>query len=136
MRDERGTATLWVLGLCVAVLFLGGLGLDLWRGIAVRRELSAMADATATAAANGLDERRLRSGEVVLDPVRVEAIAAETLARDERAQRLEDARVDVVDDRVVVTLEDDVPFSLLGIFVQGDPFTVRATAEAVPDPRE
>ena len=86
MRDERGTALLWVLGLCVAVLFLGGLGLDLWRGIAVRRELSAMADSAATAAANGVDEERLRAGEVILDPLRVEAIAAETLGRDERAR--------------------------------------------------
>ena len=136
MRDERGTALLWVLGLCVAVLFLGGLGLDLWRGIAVRRELSAMADSAATAAANGVDEERLRAGEVILDPLRVEAIAAETLGRDERARRLEGASVHVDGGRVVVTLEDDVPFSLLGIFVQGDPFTVRATAEAVPEPRE
>jgi len=134
--DERGSITLWVLGLCVALLFLGGLGLDLWRAIAVRRELSAMADAAATAAANGLDEQSLRSGSVVLDPTRAGAIAAETLARDARGARLEAAAVDVDGDQVVVALEDDVPFSLLGIFIDGEPFRVRATATAQPQIRE
>jgi ApbE superfamily uncharacterized protein (UPF0280 family) len=134
--DERGSITLWVLGLCVALLFLGGLGLDLWRAIAVRRELSAMADAAATAAANGLDEQSLRSGSVVLDPTRAGAIAAEMLARDARGARLEAAAVDVDGDQVVVALEDDVPFSLLGIFIDGEPFRVRATATAQPQIRE
>ncbi len=69
-RDERGTVTLWVLGLCICVLFLAGLSLDLWRAVAVRRELSAMADAAATAGANGLDEPALRAGTLRLDPTR------------------------------------------------------------------
>ena len=77
-RDERGTMTLWVLGLCIAVLFLGGLSLDLWRVIAVRRSLVAMADAGATAGANGLDQAALRDGVLRLDPVvaRADADAA------------------------------------------------------------
>ena len=52
MKTERGTVTLWVLGLCVSIMFRGGLGVDLWRGVAVRRELSAVADAAASAGAN------------------------------------------------------------------------------------
>jgi hypothetical protein len=135
-RDERGTVTLWVLGLCVVVFFLGGLGLDLWRGIATRRELSAMADSVATAAANGIDEQALRTdGRVRLDPERVHAIANQTLARDDRASRLRAVSLQVVGDEVVVTLEDEVPFSLLGVFVHGEPFTVRVTAAASPEAR-
>ena len=61
-RASTGMITLWVLGLAVAVLFLGGIGLDFWRAIAVRREVSVMADAAATAGANGLDESALRGG--------------------------------------------------------------------------
>jgi hypothetical protein len=137
MRDERGTATLWVLGLCVIVLFLGGLSLDLWRGIATRRELSAMADSVATAAANGIDEGALRAdGSVRLDRARAERIAAETLARDGRVDRLRDVQVVVDGNRVEVSLEDEIPLSLLGIFVHGDPVTVRATATAQPELRE
>ena len=72
--------TLWVLGLTIAVMFLGGLGLDLWRAIAVRREVSVMADAAATAGANGLDESALRGGELELDDARVRALVAAELA--------------------------------------------------------
>jgi Flp pilus assembly protein TadG len=136
VRDERGTVTLWVLGLCVVVFFLGGLGLDLWRGIATRRELSAMADSVATAAANGVDEQALRTdGTVRLDPARVRAIANETLTRDDRASGLRAVSLQVAGDDVVVTLEDEVPFSLLGVFVHGEPFTVRVTATASPEAR-
>jgi Flp pilus assembly protein TadG len=135
MRDERGTATLWVLGLCVALLFLGGLAVDLWRGIATRRELSAMADAVATASANGVDEPALRAGAVRLDPDRARRIAGETLARDERVAGLTAVDVQVDGDEVAVRLEDEVPFSLLGIFVRGEPFTVRVTATAHPELR-
>jgi hypothetical protein len=137
VRDERGTVTLWVLGLCVIVFFLGGLGLDLWRGIATRRELSAMADSVATAAANGVDESALRAGGTVrLDPERARAIANETLARDDRASGLRAVSLQVVGDEVVVTLEDEVPFSLLGVFVHGRPFTVTVTATASPEERD
>ena len=66
--------TLWVLGLTISVMFLGGLGVDLWRAIAVRREVSTMADAAATAGANGLDESALRGGRLELDDSRVRAL--------------------------------------------------------------
>jgi Flp pilus assembly protein TadG len=135
-RDEHGTVVLWVLGLCVVIFFLGGIALDLWRGIATRRELSAMADSVATASANGVDEGALRSGgAVALDPTRAREIANETLARDGRARRLDAIEVDVGADQVTVRLRDTVHFSLLGIFVHGDPFTVTATATASPQLR-
>jgi hypothetical protein len=135
-HDERGTVALWVLGLCVAVLFVGGLGLDLWRAITVRRELVVLADTAATAGANGLDVASLRDGFVRLDPGRATVIARETLARHDRFARVRDAWVAVVSERVVVTLEDEVDFSLLRLFLGGEPFTVRVRAEAAPDPRE
>ncbi|MGQ0825034.1 MAG: pilus assembly protein TadG-related protein [Actinomycetota bacterium] len=135
MRSERGTATLWVLGLTVAVLFLGGLSLDLWRGIATRRELSAMADAAATAAANGVVEASARGGVIVLDEARAREIALATLAQDGRIDTLRSIAVDVIGDEVVVTLEDDVPLSLLGIFAAEAPFLVRVNATARPQPR-
>ena len=72
--------TLWVLGLAVAVLFLGGIGLDFWRAVAVRREVSVMADAAATAGANGLDESAFRGGRLQLDNGRVRHLVAAELA--------------------------------------------------------
>jgi len=45
LRDEGGWVALWMLGLALLVLALGGLSLDLWRAISERRELAAAADA-------------------------------------------------------------------------------------------
>lgn len=132
--DEHGTVTVWVLGLCVAVLFLGGLGLDLWRAVAVRRELAADADAAAVAGANALDEDSLRSGVTVVDPERARAYAFAVLARNSR--EYDAVRVTVDGDAVTVMLQDEVAFSLLSIFETGEPFTVRAFASARPDRRE
>jgi hypothetical protein len=131
--DERGTITLWVLGLCISLLFLGGLSLDLWRAVAVRRELSSMADTAATAAANGVDEGALRAGTLQLDPVRARAIARASIVDHGRA--LDGADVEVVGNRVTVSLRDHVPFSLLGIFMGGRKFDVAVHASAEPDER-
>lgn len=127
---EHGTVTLWVLGMCVAVLFLAGLSLDLWRAVSVRRELSSMADAAATAGANGVDERSLRDGVVRIDPLRARMIAGDTLRQYGRT--VDAARVETADDSVTVTLRDRVRFSLLGIFMGGGHFDVEVHASASP----
>ena len=79
-RDQHGMITLWILGLTVSVMFLGGIGVDLWRAIAVRREVSVMADAAASAGANGLDESALRGDALELDERRVRQLVADQLA--------------------------------------------------------
>jgi Flp pilus assembly protein TadG len=133
--EERGTVTLWVLGLCVSLLFVGGLGLDLWRAVAERRQLSAMADSAATAAANGVDVEALRAGTLRLDSERVRQIARATLARDAEAGALDAVDVGVDGNRVTVVLRDHVNFSLLGIFMGGRHFDVRVRATASPEER-
>lgn len=135
MEQERGTITLWVLGLCVALMFLGGLSLDLWRAVSDRRRLSDMADSAATAAANGLDEPALRAGTVHLDPARARAIAVDTLGQYPRASELDGAYVQVDGGRVTVALRDHVDFSLLGIFMGGRHFDVAVHASAEPQER-
>ena len=132
VRGEQGMITLWVLGLCVAVLFLGGIGLDFWRAIAVRREVSVMADAAATAGANGLDESALRGARLELDEARVRQLIVAQLAEYPDARKLRDEQAEVVNGQVVVTLREDVHFSLLGIFMGGGHFTVQARAVAEP----
>ena len=131
-RDQRGTITLWVLGLTVAVLFLSGLGVDLWHAIAMRREVSLMADTAATAGANGLDESALRGGRLQLDDGRVRALVAAQLAQYPGSARLVDKEVTTNGVRVTVVLRERVRFSLLGIFMPGQEFTVQATATAEP----
>lgn len=124
--------TLWVLGLCISLLFLGGLSLDLWRVIELRRSLSAIADATATAGANGLDETALRRGETKLNPRLAERLAEEQLAMEGDAGRADQVIINAVDTSVEVELVGEVDFSLLGIFLAGDPIEVHARATAEP----
>ena len=132
-RDQHGMITLWILGLTISVMFLGGLGLDLWRAIAVRREVSVMADAAATAGANGLDEPALRGDELRLDEGRVRQLVATELAQYPSSRRLVAQQVTIVGTAVTVTLRENVDFSLLGIFMGRGEFTVQASATAVPE---
>jgi len=132
VRDQNGMITLWILGLTIAVMFLGGLGLDLWRAIAVRREVSAMADAAASAGSNGLDENALRGGTLQLDDTRVRQLVAAELSEYPDAGRLTGETVTVVGAQVNVSLQEHVHFSLLGIFMGRGQFTVRAGATVAP----
>ena len=131
-RDERGTITLWVLGLCVCVLFLGGLSLDFWRAIAVRRDLQSMADVAAVAGADGLDEQSLRAGGVALDPALVRRNVYDNLAAQSGARRVDRAHVDVDGGTVVVQLRAHVDMSLLSVFLGGGDVEIAATATAQP----
>jgi Flp pilus assembly protein TadG len=133
--DERGTITLWVLGLSIALLFLGGLSLDLWRAVAERRQLSSMADSAATAAANGVDLDALRAGTLRLDPVRARAIALASLDEDPHRAALDAVDVEIAGNRVTVSLRDHVNFSLLGIFMGGEQFEIAVHASAEPEER-
>jgi hypothetical protein len=100
----------------------------------VRREVSVMADAAATAGANGLDEPALRTGRLELDEARVRQLVAAELAEYPRSSRLRSGIVTVGGGQVEVTLSEDVHFSLLGIFMGRGQFTVQA--RAVAEPRE
>lgn len=72
-RKEQGSVQLFVVGLGVALLLLGGIAFDLWRLLGDRRELAALADAAAIAAASGLDADVFReTGVVELDADLVE----------------------------------------------------------------
>jgi hypothetical protein len=48
-EDDRGSVTIWVLGLAMLLLVFGGLALDYWRALALQRELAAVADSAAVA---------------------------------------------------------------------------------------
>jgi len=129
--NERGSATLWVLGLTLMVFALGGLSVDLWRGIAVRRTVAGIADAAAVAAANGIDERAWRSGQLVLDEPTSRALAGRVIAAEPGAAELVWS-VTVSGDRATVTVRRDVPLTLLRLFDPGgEPLRVQVAATAV-----
>ena len=136
-RGESGTITMWMLGLCVMLLLLGGISLDLWRAFSERRSLAATADAAAVAGASALDEAAYRSGGVVrLDPADAQRRAQASLAGQLDRGALRDARVVASEGEVTVTVGGSVDFSLLQIVAPGDEFdiTVRATARPQASP--
>lgn len=132
-NDERGTVTLWVLGLSLMMLFVGGIALDLWRAFSERRALAGVVDAAAVAGASGIDTHAFRAtGEVRLDPPMSEALAWETLEDQQDTRALEGVAVEATTQDVTVTATGTVDFTLLRIFLSDEePFrvTVRATAE-------
>ena len=131
-RSDRGSVTIWMLGLSMLLLVFGGLALDYWRALALQRELAAVADSAAIAAASGIDEEHYRAtGEVVLEPARSRNLAEAAVAW--QGIDVLGVDVEVVPTSVDVTLTGQVELGLLGVFVdQSEPLTVRASASATP----
>ncbi|MGH9048291.1 MAG: pilus assembly protein TadG-related protein [Acidimicrobiia bacterium] len=136
-RGESGTMTVWMLGLCLMLLLLGGISLDLWRAFSERRALASAADAAAIAGASALDESAYRrAGEVRLEPAAAEQRAETSLAEQFDRRSLRGSRVAADDQAVFVEVTGIVDFSLLQLLTPGDAFeiTVRATARPQASP--
>lgn len=134
-RDERGSVTLWVLGLCVMLLFVGGLAIDLWRAFSERLALAHVVDAAAVAGSNAVDTDHFRqTNEIRLDPALAEQLASESMDTQVDRRSLVAATARATPDAVTVTATGRVDFTLLRIFMSDqDPLTV--TVSATADPR-
>jgi Putative Flp pilus-assembly TadE/G-like len=134
MRSERGSATIWMLGLSLLLLVFGGLAIDFWRALAVQRELAAVADSAAVAAASGIDEAVYReTGTVVLDLDRSEELGLAYI----QTQDVDLVEIEVVPQPdgslVSVRLVGELELGLMRVFVdQSEPLTIQATASAIP----
>jgi Flp pilus assembly protein TadG len=116
----------------VAILFLGGMSLDLWRAFSERRALASIADAAAAAGASGIDRTRYDSaGDVVLDPALAKRLALEAVFGQEGAH-VADPKIDATPERITVTVTGEVDYTLLRIFLANDPFVIRVDATAAP----
>ena len=133
--DERGSVTIWMLGLCFVLLAFGGLALDFWRGLALQRELAAIADSAAIAAASGIDEEHYRStGEVVLHPDRARALATASIGFQSVEPEEELVVLDASGTSVTVQVAASLDLGLLALLVDdSEPLLVRASASARPE---
>ncbi|MEM8926070.1 MAG: hypothetical protein AAGD35_21400 [Actinomycetota bacterium] len=135
-RAERGTVSLWVLYWSMAVLFISGFGLDLWRGVGTRRSLMEQAEAAAAAGANGVDTDVFRTtGDVVIDPDLADVIVRQTLASQSEADLVETVAVtvDPATQEVTVALTAQVEFTLIRVFLSDEaPLEVGVSASAAP----
>lgn len=132
--DERGSVTLWVLGLILPTLLIGGIALDLWRGFSERRALAGMADAAAVAGANGVDtDHFYATDEVRLDPDLAEQLAMENLAAQLDDRSLDDWEVAATTAAVTVRVRGTVDLTLLKLFYE-ESWDIEADATARPQP--
>jgi len=137
VRDDRGSAPIWFLGLALSVLMVGALSAELWRVLGERQDLAALADSAAIAAASAIDLEVYRSmGELRLDPSEATDRALAVLTASSGGGRLSAAPVIQLDSAglsVSVELARDVPFGLIRLLSLGDDhFEVTATALAYP----
>jgi len=134
LRREEGSVTIWMLGVCVMILFLGGISLDLWRVFTERRALAARVDSAAVAGASGIDEAAFRDrDEVQLDPALAEAIAWESLNSQDPDPSLVTQSVAATPEEITVTATGQVHFTLLGVLLPDEPFTVMVSATVSPE---
>lgn len=135
-REESGSVTLWVLYWSLSVMFIAGFGLDLWRGVSVRRSLQEQAEAAASAGANAVDADVFRvTGDVRIDPTLANDLARENLAAQSDAELITSALVSVDPNtqEVTVELRAEVPFTLVKVFLSGEePLQVGVSARAAP----
>lgn len=134
-RDERGSVTIWMLGLCFALLAFGGVAIDFWRGLALQRELAAVADSAAIAAASAIDEEHYRStGEVVLQPDRARALATASIAFQSLEPEEELVVLNASGTSVTVQVAASLDLGLLALLIDdSEPLLVRASASATPE---
>ena len=130
---ESGTITLWLLGVCLLLLALGGISVDLWRGFSSRRSLSNAADAAALAGASAIDEAAYRQrGVVELDPATAEWRARAHLARQFDVGALRGVEVDADRTAVTVSVRGELRFTLLAVLDPDGALPVRVSATATP----
>ncbi len=134
LRSERGSVTLWMLGLSLLLLLFGGLAIDFWRALALQRELAAIADSASVAAGSGIDEEHYRAtGEVRIDSDRAAGIGSSYVASQDVDP--DDLIITTAPDglSVSVLVVDRLDLGLMGVFVdQTAPLTVTAESTAVP----
>ena len=133
---ERGSITIWLLGLAVMLLFVGGLSLDLWRAFSARQLLANAADAAAIAGATGIDTARFRTtGQIVLDPALAGQRIQDSLAHQGGLPLAAPPGVEVDPDapQVAVVLTGQVRLTLLHVLLPFQPpLTIRVRAVSVP----
>jgi len=130
---ERGSVTIWMLGFTLLVLFLGGIGIDMFRGFTQRQELAGMADSAAIAAATAVDVAYFRgTGEVRLDPDLAEDRAWTLLLSADGFDDSVSATVVASLNEVRVNLQTEVDLTLLRLLYGGEPLVVHVQAHSLP----
>jgi Flp pilus assembly protein TadG len=122
--DDRGSATVWMIGVTVSAFLMIGLVLDGGVMLRARSDAFALAASAARVGAQQLDSDAAVEGQAVLDPVAAEQAALAYLSANGVT-----GSVTVADDTVRVRVTTTADLQLLSL-VGGGSATFDATAEA------
>lgn len=132
-RAEQGFVTVWILGLCVTMLVLGGISIDLWRAFGERRSLVAAADSAARAGASGIDpDIRRNTGRLQIDPVLAATRARASLRSINGLEITGTPDVTVDGNQVTVVVRGRFDLGFLDLLDPRGPVTITVTATAEP----
>lgn len=140
LRGDRGFLTIWMLGLCVILLALGGLSVDLWHVFDQRQSLAGDADAAAVAGASGIDTTLAYRGTIALDKTTATELARQSLAAQPGAASLISSPPvitfnDPADTQITVSVTGSTrPFLLSLLGVGSLTFHASSTATALRSP--
>lgn len=130
-RDERGAASVFVVGMSVMLFVCAGLVVDGGLAINARMAVADDAEQASRIGADSIDIDTLRSEQrLVIDEIAAEQRAAQFLS--DRGYGAGQYSVRATGDTVVVTVRDTVEPMILQI-VQIPPFNVEATAASSPE---
>ncbi len=131
LQAQGGFLTIWMLGLCLILLAIGGVSLDLWRAFSERQALAGLADAASVAGASGIDPVAARRGVVKLDPALARGLAERSIAAQGDSGSLVSSTIVVADDGSTITVgaEGRVELTLLRLLAAG-PLTLHVSSTA------
>lgn len=132
MRGERGSMTLWAMGMSLLLFAVGFLALDLWSGFAARQQAAAIADSAAIAGATALDEGAWRSGVLALQPSAAEARAVGAAVAHPAWDASMSVSAVATPGGVTVSVSRSIPFRFIGGLVPGRVAEIVVSAYSEP----
>lgn len=130
-RDERGSASIFVLGMSVVLMVCAGLVVDGGLAINARMRVADDAEQASRIAADSIDEPLLRSGGAIeIDPDLAAQRSADYL--NGRGYSAGQYSLDIDGETVSVTVRDTTDTMILGL-VGIDTYDVEAAASAIPE---
>ncbi len=135
--NDRGTFTIWAIGLCLTLFLLAGISVDVWRAFDARRALNEIADTAARAGASEINVReRQLYGRVVLDPSHAHVAASESIIDNAALQSVSvtdsDVEIDSDINEVSVEVRSTFSFFLLKMLPGSGDAEIISKASAQP----
>ncbi len=131
-KNERGSLALFGVLMAVVFLTVGGISIELWNVLSQRRQLSAVADAAASAGASAVDPDAYRAnGELIVIPELGRDRAAAAIAASNLEVSGANFQLQVTADLVSVQASGEVDLIILGI-IGAEPIRLNVLAEASP----